>query len=263
VVLRASALAAVLLLCACDAGSEHWQERTGVSAPEAAAEAGYLAPPAVTASRPEGDGIRLEGTAAPGSRVRIAPPRGEPIFVPVSEDGRWRALLTPSQGVHLFGLSMSDGERSAQAEGYMMMTANGRIAQLRAGAGAVSLAPASASPRILALDYDREGGAVVSGVAAPGASLALRVDRARRGETKADARGRFSIAFSEPVAMGPHELEVSGDGGADVRRVVLSPALSVGEGPYLGRRTDYGWRVDWMPPGGGVQTTLLFEGPAA
>ena len=256
-------MAAVLLLASCGAEGDSWKERATASGPEAAAEAGYLAPPAVTAARPEGGGIRIEGTAAPGSRVRIAPPRGQPIFVPVGENGRWRALLTPTQGVHLFGLSMSDGERSAQAEGYIMMTANGAIAQLRAGAGAVSLAPSSASPRILALDYDREGGAVVSGVAAPGATVALRIDRARRGEAKADGRGRFAISLSEPATMGLHEIEVSGEGGTDVRRVMLTPALSVGDGPYLGRRTDFGWRVDWTPPGGGIQTTLLFQGPAA
>ena len=37
----------------------------------------------------------------------------------------------------------------------------------------------------------------------------------------------------------------------------------IGAGPYLGRRTAYGWRIDWMPPGGGVQATLIYERPAA
>lgn len=260
---RAPALAALLLLAACDGDGNTWKDGAAAAAPDAVAEAGYLAPPAVIAARLDGEAVRLEGAAAPGSRVRIAPPRGEPIFTPADGQGGWRARLTPSQPVHLFGLSMSDGQRSAQAEGYMMMAADGTVAQLRAGAGAVKLAPASAAPRILALDYDREGGAVVSGVAAPGATLALRVDRAARGETKADPRGRFSISLSEPIGMGPHELEVSGEGGADVRAVNVAPAGSVGAGPYVGRRTDFGWRVDWMPPGGGIQTTLLFEGPAA
>src|SRR5690349_4350813 len=118
---RASTLAAVLLLAACNGEGSTWKDAAAPTAPEAAAEAGYLAPPAVVGAGREGEGVRLQGTAAPGSRVRIAPPRGEPIFVPASGEGRWRALLTLSQPVHLFGLSMSDGQRSAQAEGYMMI----------------------------------------------------------------------------------------------------------------------------------------------
>jgi hypothetical protein len=247
-----------LALAACGQGDESWKPAER-SAAGTATEAGYLAPPGVTAARRDGAVVRIEGSAAPGARVRLAPPSGEPIFVRADGGGRWRARLTPSQPVHLFGLSMTQAGRTAQSEGYIMLTAEGQIAQLRAGAGATSLAPASAAPRILAVDYDRDGGAVVSGVAAPGATLRLRVDRAQRGETKADARGRFAISLTEPLAMGVHEVEVAGDGGEDVLPVEITPIGSVGAGPYLGRRTPFGWRVDWMPPGGGLQTTLIFE----
>jgi len=253
---------AALLLSGCGEVDESWKHQPQSSA-DTTAEAGYLAPPAVVAASMAGKAVRVEGTAAPGGRVRIAPPRGEPIFVNADSQGRWRATLTPSQPVHLFGLSMTEGERTAQAEGYVMMTAGGQVAQLRAGAGAASLAPASAAPRILAVDYDRDGGAVVSGTAAGGAALGLRIDRTRRGETKADTRGRFSISLPEPLAMGVHEIEVSGDGGEDRLNAQITPAGDIGAGPYLGRRTDFGWRVDWMPPGGGMQTTLIFERPAA
>jgi len=164
------------------------------------AEAGYLAPPEVVGATFDGKAVAIEGAGAPGAQVRIAPPRGEPILVKADARGRWGAVLTPSQPVHLFGLSMAQGGRTAQAEGYIMLTAEGHVAQLRAGAGAVSLAPQSASPLILAIDYDRDGGAVVSGTASPAAALNLRIDRVRRGETKADMRGRFSISLPEPLA---------------------------------------------------------------
>ena len=251
--------AAALLVSACGGGDESWKAQADPTAADTTAEAGYLAPPEVVSARLDGQAVRIEGSSAPGAQVRIAPPRGEPIFVKADVAGRWRATLTPSQPVHLFGLSMTDGSRAAQAEGYVMMTAEGRVAQLRAGAGALSLAPASAGPRILAMDYDRDGGAVVSGTAAPGAALGLRIDRARRGETKADRRGRFSISLPEPLTMGAHEVEVAGEGGEDLLRADITPAGPISPGPYVGQRTPYGWRVDWMPPGGGVQTTLIFD----
>jgi hypothetical protein len=222
-----------------------------------------MEPPRVTAVRSTGAVMRLEGSAAPGAKVRIASPAGDAQFAQADAKGRWSANVTPAQPVNLYGLSMKDGERMAQAEGSVLVAANGAAAQLRAGAGAVALAAASKAPRILAIDYDRGGGAVVSGVAAPGVELALRVDRARRGETKADSRGRFVIPLAEPLKPGLHAFEVAGPGGEDVRQANIGGASRLTGGPYAGVRTDFGWRVDWMTPGGGEQTTLLFERPAA
>ncbi len=259
-----AAAAAAVSLAACDEAEDSWTAPpSGAAATETAAEAGYLAPPRITGASREGAAVQLEGTAAPNARVRIAPPRGEPLFVQADADGRWSAGLTPGAPVRLFGLSMTEAGRTAQSEGYVLLTADGHVAQLRAGAGALTLAPASPRPRILAVDYDREGGAVVSGVAAPQTELALRVDRERRGDTKTDARGRFSISLAEPLNLGGHVLEVAGSGGADTLRVDITPAGDLGAGPFVGERTAFGWRVDWTPPGGGVQTTLIFERPGA
>jgi hypothetical protein len=257
------AIAAALMLSACGEGDQSWKAQADATAADTTAEAGYLAPPEVVGASFDGKAVSIEGASAPGAQVRIAPPRGEPLLVKADAKGRWQAVLTLDQPVHLYGLSMTQGARTAQAEGYVMVTAEGRVAQLRAGAGAVSLAPPSAAPRILAIDYDRDGGSVVSGTASPGAALSLRIGRAARGETKADTRGRFSISLPEPLATGSHMIEVAGEGGEDALRADITPAGSIGAGPYVGRRTPFGWRVDWAPPGGGVQTTLIFERPAA
>jgi len=260
VITRAGLAALALALSACGGKPATPQNKT---APETAAEAGYLEPPRVTGLRTVGRAMRLEGSAAPGARVRIASPAGDARFVQADAGGHWTANVTPAQPVNLYGLSMKDGERMAQAEGYVLVTADGEAAQLRGGAGAVSLAPASRAPRILAIDYDRGGGAVVSGVAAPGVDLMLRVDRAARGETKADKQGRFVIALTEPLKSGSHAFQVTGQGGEDVRQVAIGGQAHLTGGPYAGVRTDFGWRIDWMTPGGGEQTTLLFERPAA
>jgi hypothetical protein len=233
------------------------------AAPETAAEAGYLEPPRVTGVRAMGGVVRLEGSAVPGARVRIASPAGDAQFAQADARGAWTTNVTLAKPVNLYGLSMKNGERMAQAEGYVLVTADGEAAQLRGGAGAVALAPASKAPRILTIDYDRGGGAVVSGVATPGVDLALRVDRARRGETKSDSQGRFVIPLTEPLKPGAHAFEVAGQGGQDLRQVDIGGPAHLTGGPYAGVRTDFGWRVDWMTPGGGEQTTFLFERPAA
>ncbi|MGE5501916.1 MAG: hypothetical protein ACM3W4_08310 [Ignavibacteriales bacterium] len=251
-----------LLLVACG-GKPPAPQKAPTPGSDTAAEAGYLEPPQVLAARLAGGAVRLEGSAVPNSRVRIASPAGEAVFAQADAKGRWAAAVRPSQTVNLYGVSMKDGGRMAQAEGYLLVTADGQAAQLRGGSGAVALSPPSRTPKILAVDYDRDGGAVVSGVAEPGTDLTLRVDRAARGESKADKQGRFIIPLTEPLKPGSHAFEVTGQGGADVRQVQIDAPIHPTSGPYTGRRTESGWRVDWMTPGGGGQTTLLFERPAA
>lgn len=230
---------------------------------DTAAEAGYLEPPQVLAARFTGGAVSLGGSAVPDSRVRIASPSGDAIFAQADANGRWVATVKPAQPVNLYGVSMKDAQqRVAQAEGYLLVAADGETAQLRGGAGAVVLAAGAKAPRILAIDYDRDGGAVVSGVASPGVDLTLRVDRAGRGETKADKEGRFNIPLTEPLKPGSHSFEVVGQVGADQRQIDIGAPAHLTSGPYAGTRIDGGWRVDWMTPGGGEQTTLLFERPA-
>jgi len=255
-------LAAALLLAACG-GKPAANQKTPAPGSETAAEAGYLEPPRLLAAKLAGAGVRLEGSAVPHSRLRIASPAGDAVFAQADAQGRWVATVKPAQAVNLYGVSMKDGERMAQAEGYLLVAADGQAAQLRGGAGAVVLAAGSKAPRILAVDYDRDGGAVVSGTAAPGGELTLRVDRASRGETKADKQGRFIIPLTEPLKPGSHAFEVVGAGASDARQIEVTPPAHLTAAPYEGARTDAGWRVDWMTPGGGEQTTLLFERPAA
>lgn len=252
------------MLAGCGEATEPsaWTAEPGRAAADMAAEAGYLAPPQVTMVTALADGrLSLNGEAAPKARVRLAPPAGRPIFAEADVKGRWSAEIAPDMAVRLFGLSMTADGRAVQSEGYLMIAAEGAAAQLRGGAGAMPLAEASRQPRILAVDYDRDGGAIVSGVAAPGASLGLRVDKTPRGETKADVRGRFAISLTEPLDAGAHILEVAGEGGEDVLTIEASRSGEIVPGPFAGRRTPYGWRVDWMTPGGGVQTTQIFERP--
>ena len=225
-------------------------------AAEGKAEAAYLPPPAVTGvERSPGKSITLQGQANPGARVRLGAPTGEVLFAVADAKGLWRVGLPDSDDVQLYGLSMTVAGRTVQSEGYVAVLPGGEVLRLRAGAGAISLANNHGRLRILAVDYDRDGGAMVSGRADPGASLLLRIDGVES-QGQADAQGRFAIAASQPLSPQVHQILVGGDG-EDTASVDASKAPSLAKAPMRAARTAFGWRIDWVTPGGGVQTTLI------
>ncbi|MBS0409177.1 MAG: hypothetical protein JSR86_04610 [Proteobacteria bacterium] len=236
---------------------------TNVDAHSAAGPGGdYLSPPSVTATAVSTAGrLLLTGTAAPGLRVRVATPAGQAVWATADEQGVWRTELPAGAEPRLFGLSMTDaaGKRTVQAEGYLAILPDGRAAQLRAGAGAVVLGAAGGGLKILAVDYDRQGGAVIAGLAAPGATVTVRVDGVQRGQSAADAEGRFGVALSQPLARGEHQIEAA-DGEHQAQTVApVSPAPNLTAGPYRAERAALGWRIDWLTPGGGVQSTIIVD----
>ncbi len=249
-------------LAACGPGG-----RIGLAPPRAAdpsaAERAYLPPPSIqSATALTGGRVLLAGHAAPGGRVRLATPAGQATVTPADKNGRWRIVLAPAPTVRLFGLSMIESGRTMQAEGYLAVTPPGAAAQLRAGAGARVLA-AGGALRILAVDFDRKGGAAISGTGAPKTSLDLRVDGAEKGRTQTDGLGRFTLALDEPLSAGDHGLELDDAGARTQARIAVSPARPLSGGPFSAATAPSGWRIDWLTPGGGVQTTLLIATAAS
>lgn len=224
-------------------------------------EAAYVPPPVLTATgiRPDGR-LSLSGKAAPGMRVRLATPAGEAVTATVDDQGAWRLDAPASPQPRLFGLSMADAKgRTVQAEGYLVVLPDSRAAQLRSGSGAVVFAAPVTTVGILAVDYDRKGGAVISGQAAPGTTVSIRVDGLQKGQDTASADGRFDVALSEPLTKGDHAIDASA-GEHQVHTVAsVSPAPTLTQGPYRAERAPLGWRIDWMTPGGGVQSTIIVD----
>jgi len=249
---------AALSLTACEPG--------GQGAPKAAAdkpdsaEAGYLAPPTLDAARRAASGVVISGRGAPDADLRLGSPTGEVMMGKIDALGQWSVTVPNGAGVRLFGLSSLQDGRTVQAEGYVMVAEGGDVALLRAGAGARRLAAESSSPRILTVDVDREGGAMVSGVAAPGAGLNVRVDRVTRGGGLTDDGGRFDISLTDALTPGVHDIQVAGEGGETAITLAVTPAAPLVSGPVRADRSAMGWRVDWLTPGGGVQTTYLIGG---
>jgi len=250
-----------LALAACGRGEEGWRrDPAATKAEQPAPQAGYLKPPRVVSAIREGAAVALSGQAEPSSSVRLGAPTGEALVGKADAAGAWR-LVTPLAGEpRLYGLSMTLEDRTVQAQGYLMVAPNGAAVLLRAGAGAEVMGKSSLSPRLLAMDYDRSGGAVVSGVGTPGAGLGVRVDRATRGEGKVGEDGRFSISLDQPLTAGAHTIQVAGEGGEQQVVVEVSPPATPTNGPVASTLTALGWRVDWMTPGGGLQTTQLLDG---
>jgi hypothetical protein len=255
---RLSVFAALLPLLTLGACGEGGRPAWKAEAPKADLVAGYVIPPRVLATRFGRGGTALAGLAAPGARVLLVAPDGGQKEARADAGGTWTIVAPPASTLKLYGLAMMIGERSVQAEGFLALTPDGRLAQLRPGAGALVLAAGSRRPRILALDFDRDGAAIVSGVGTINAEIGLRLDRAAAGGSMIDRQGRFSFALSRPISAAGHDLEISGEGGEDTVAVVAARAAELG-GLYRASRLTGAWRVDWRTPGGGVQSTLLFD----
>jgi len=252
---------ALIGLVACGPRHAAQDDRGPAKAASATGEAAYRRPPGVTRVIAEPAGrIRLEGTADPDSRVRLASPFGQSLFSKADAQGAWRLSLPPSPRLRLFSLSMVEDAGAVQAEGYLAV-APGLAAQLRAGDGALLLTPPRANLAVTALDFDRKGAAVVSGHAPAGATVSLAIDAKAAGEAAADSHGAFSFDLGEPLTPGPHEIRVGVGVLSSRAQADATPGDPPASGPFAATPMGAGWRIVWMPPGGGLQTTLLF-GPS-
>jgi hypothetical protein len=254
------ALVLVATLAACgEDGRRDWGRAAPAAQPARDPEAAYLAPPKVVTAAIQGGGVTLTGSAAAGATVRLGSPKGEATSAEADASGLWRVVLAGAAEPRLFGLSMTREGRTVQAEGYVLVTPEGAVALLKAGGGSEPLAGPSDSLRILAIDYDQDGGVVISGVGRPGAGFGVRIDRVTQAEAKVDAQGRFSFSLPRPLAHGEHAVQVAGEGGEDLVRVTVSPSGPLTSPPLHAERLEGAWRADWMTPGGGLQTTVLYS----
>jgi hypothetical protein len=225
-----------------------------------AQEQAYLSPPRVEAVRSGPGGVTLIGSAPAGGRVRLATPAGAALFADANPNGAWAIALPPAAQARIFGLSVSLRDRKAQAEGYVLVTPAGQAALLRAGAGTLRI-DREPRPGLRSIDFDRGGGMEVSVQATPAATVIVRLDGHQAAEGRADAKGRYGISLgaTTPIQPGKHQVQVFGDGFSDEATVQISPAAPLAEGPMRSQLTPAGLRVDWMTPGGGVQSTLLIH----
>ena len=257
-------LGLTLAVAACGRGGAAWRP-ADTPAPPDPEESGYLRPPnQLSAQRAPGGGVILSGRSGPEVRVRLSspPPNSTAYGATAKDNGQWSITTPDSPDVGLFGVAEELAGRDVQSEGYVAVLPRPGPAGvlLRAGGGAAVLVPRPLlGLKIAAVDFDGSGATVVSGLARPGSAARLFVDGAAAGEGRVSDRGRFSISLAGALKAGDHEVRVdSGDQTADAKFSLDRPRALSGL-PYHGERTPAGWRIDWLTPGGGEQTTLIFD----
>ncbi|WP_309645028.1 hypothetical protein [Phenylobacterium sp.] len=206
----------------------------------------------------EAAGLRLSGSAPPNARIRLATPAGETAFADADAKGLWTLKLAGSTAARIYGLSAVSGARTAQGEGYVLITPQGEPVLLRAGAGALRIG-ARGPNGLDAVDFDREGGAVVSGRAPAGAALSVHIDGRQTADGRADSSGRYAIALTQPIPPGAHQIDVFGDATENAVTIDSAAAPPMADGPFRAVQVASGLRIDWMTPGGGAQSTLLLK----
>jgi hypothetical protein len=254
-------LAALALLAACGPGPSN------AAHPSAAAGGPTQdyrpSPELLGGSAGEGGRLQLYGSAAPGAAVRLASPDGAAQFATADDHGVWRMTVPPSAAPRFLGLSMSTGGQVVQAVSYLFIAPGAGIAKLKAGGGTQAPLPPGDGVAALALDYDNQHAATLSGVAPALQTVALHVDGVERGQAAANAQRRFVLQLSEPLTPGPHQFDLAGIGdGAEERfSLTIDDPAALGGAPFVASRTSDGWRIDWITPGGGEQTTLILGPP--
>ncbi len=226
----------------------------------ARADPDFRAPPSVVAAERDGaGGVVLRGRAQPGSEVQLRAPNGGAAAVKAGADGGWSVRLPPAAAPRAFALSAVVKGRAVRAEGGVLVAPAPLViaTMLRGGAPDLPIAAPGAGFRWTGLDTDPGGGAAVSGFAAPGAALRLAIDGVTRGEGAAEASGRFGVLWlGGPVPPGDHTVSVSTPTGTRAVSVRFGP-VNLGGAPVRMTLEREGWRIDWAPPGGGVQTLRL------
>jgi hypothetical protein len=229
-----------------------------------AAERGYVAPPELlhVLLRP-GDRLELDGSAQPGARVTLATPTGPAGSTVADASGTWRLIASTGAQARLLGLSMSNNDRVVQAKGYLFVAPDGLAARLRAGGGSEAFNGQPGALAVTAMDYDRQFAATLSGRAASGETVRLRVDGVERGQVNADPHGRFVLPLNEPLGAGVHDFELAGGRGEVPFQASIEAPASLSGAPFRAARVGAGWRIEWLTPGGGEQTTVVFAAARA
>ena len=236
----------------------------GAQAADPQPEADYAHPPELRAVQPAQGGVVLSGVADPDALIRLASPDGTVVGAAANHKGEWTLPIPASAVLRLFSLSQDVGGRPLRAVGYLAVLPAPSVGAdiLRPGSAAVPVRPARAAA-ITALDFDAAGVAVVSGLAPHNSVVRVSVDGAYVGNDHADSGGRFAVPLPQVLRAGPHTLQAQTPSGGAVVALDATPARATITSIYTAARSGRAWRIDWVTPAGGVQTTLLFDPPGA
>jgi hypothetical protein len=235
---------------------------------------GYLTPPTIQSATREADGgVRLAGAAAQGASIGLHAPDGAQFEVHSGVDGAWSLDLPPASEPRLFAFDAKTETQTIRAEGALAIMPPPGVPALvlRAGyaaapSGQTPGGPARAFLQLVSFDYDG-GGAAAGGFAAPDSPVRLSIDGAIVGLSRADAQGRFAVLAIDPrrgVPAGAHTVRIETPQGLAIeRRVIVAAPEIPPDKAFAARRTNDGWVLSWRLPGGGAQSSLVFDAASA
>jgi hypothetical protein len=248
--LKIAVLGAALLLAAGCGDRRPLAPRDGS---HSQAENGYLSPPQLIQAAPSMGQIVLRGRAAHHAKLTL----GQVRETVADAKGAFAFAVPLTPAAQIFSLSMNAGDRRVQAEGYVLVTAKGQVAVLKSGAAAERLDMAQRYG-IGAFDFDSAGAAIVAGRAPAGSGLSIRLDGRQAVEARSDELGAYIVSLPT-LRPGPHRIEVVGDNFTQALDVAISPAEPLTDAPIRTAPAPGGLRVDWMTPGGGLQSTIIAD----
>ena len=239
------------------------QDPPTAQAPQARpAASDYAAPPELDhAIRGASGMVTLSGSARPDSAIRLASPDGSALTAAASQSGRWTLSAPAGPAPRLYSLSEVLAGRPLRARGYLaaLPWPATPAALLRPGAAAEPLAAGPPRFELSAVDFDRSGAGVVAGLARPGDVVRVELDGTPAGEGRANASGVFTVPLSPTLQAGPHRLTAVTSRARESASFDAAPAGFIARPPFTAARLAAAWRIDWITPGGGVQTSILFD----
>jgi hypothetical protein len=224
-------------------------------------EAGFLQPPRVLDAERSSQGVVLTGTGPPDAVIRVASPGGAAVGVQADAKGAWQVVAPPPSQVTLYGLSARLPDRAVQAEGYIAIlpSPGDPAVLLRAGSGAELFGVGQGAVAIGAVDIDTAGAAIVSGMASPRQALAAFVDGAAVAQGAATDSGAYTLMLSATFPPGTRRIRVTGGSREAVVDLAVAPPQAPTEGAWRSERLANAWRIDWVTPGGGLQTSYILD----
>jgi hypothetical protein len=259
----AALLVGVVVLGACG------QRRPASSAQPAASAGGYLAAPTLTTAGREADGgVHLIGQAPPDARIALRSPDGSRFEAHSGPTGAWSLDIPAAPAPRLFAFEAATASQTVRGEGAMAVMPDPGVPALilRAGYAAAPSGKPPSGLQLVSFDCDG-GGAAAGGFAPPGSPVRMSIDGAIVGLSKADAQGRFAILAIDPrrgVPAGRHTLRIDTPQSLAIERQIEVKAPDIApDKAFDASRIDGGWTLSWRLPGGGAQSSMVFDSASA
>ncbi len=222
--------------------------------------AGYARAPEISSVRQDGNGSYVvEGQALPDGRVRFTYAGQHAIGVAADSRGHYKAEL-PAAGLGgLYDLSIEDSGRLMHADGRLFIPYGQASKAVLMRSGSPSRPIMRGTDVVRVVDYDAAGALGLSGYVAPNTKVEVILGDEIRAQATSDANGYYTATtqIPPPVATAaPVTLIVQVKGQSVTRSFTVSLPESATEDRI--RREGAVLRVDWVLPGNGMQTTLVF-----